>query len=349
MRAARLLIPSALALLAAGCGDPRRDAAREYLPIHPPEGFEVAALPEKIPVVKKSDLAAESVVIVRYRLQAPTIAISDALATPAGQAASGRVAEVRGWALASLPAGNPTRDRILSASAAARTPIPTKRIVTAAGTEIEAVVTLQLEKRNDTWHVTGQTLDTFVPGEPDDAAIPDYDSPSVRSRLAALEALADELTAMRKAYLAAQERIAAQSLADLRQRVQTGHTFTGRAGGDIPVRLVVSRGLRDGSGEAVVVLTIQRGALASTARFTGVVEREPSGLHVLRARQVITLSGNEPSLLLGQRPLLTLGAAAQGVDLQIKTADHAATSLLLTTAPTADLIPELESQDFQDQ
>lgn len=307
---------------------------REHLRAHPPEGFEIAAIPEKIPITRNG----ESVLEVTYRLRRGTIEIGDALSLPRGQAVSKRIADVRGWALSSLPAGNPAREEILAGSAAARERIPFKRVVTPAGTGVSAVVTLGLVKENGAWKVSSESSGVSAPGRPDDPAIPLENSGAVGEKLGQLEALAGRLEAARKAWLAEQERLAALSLAELRERLQTGRTFEGQAGGGIPVRLVVSRGVA-GDGSAVAVLTVQRGS-QSAARFAGAISRQPAGGYAWRADRVATLSGNEPSLASGLRPVLTLTPAPAGLVAQIKTASHPAATIPLREADKVDLIPD---------
>lgn len=328
---------AALCLLLAGCSDPRRDIVRSYLQAHPPDGFDVAQIPEKITITKAADGGSESVVTVKYRLKHSTVEVFDALAQPRGLAIANRIAAMRGWALASLPAGDPTRDQIVAASA--RSTLPVKRVVTPAGTGFEALVVLTLRKESNTWQVVSESLDVHAPGTPDnDASIPLADSAEVATKLDDLETLAKHLEDSRKEYLAERERTAARSLADLRSQVKTGSVFTGRLSDRTLLRLVISRGMENDE-PVVAVLTVLRDP-QSSARYTGALVQEPSGDYAWRASLVTTLSGNEPINDSNLHPILSLAPNSQGLSVQIQNDLQPPVSIQFRPAGKVDLIPE---------
>jgi hypothetical protein len=332
-----------LCLFLVACGDPRREAVREYLETHPPEGFTLDKIPDDFGVTKAGDGTSEAVLNVTYRLTHATVETRDALSLPPASKIAERLNAVRGWALSSLPASDPTREKIVTATAAARAPFPVKRIVTPAGTPLEALAHLTLTKKGDLWKVEPKSLAVDASGNLDkDPSIPLEGSAGVTARLRDLEATAGGLEELRKQYLAKREQAAARSLADMRARLQTGNTYEGRLPGSASIRLVISRGI-DSENTAVAVLTVQREE-QSTARYVGAVVQQPSGEYVWRAAQVTTLSGSDPLADVRSRPILTLATTPSGLILEINPSARPPVSIQLNAAEKVDLIPETPAQ-----
>jgi len=352
----RSAVPTAcaLALALGGCKDPRRDIARSYLQTHPPEGFAVVAVPETVPVATKPDGSGEAVVSVRYRLVDPTVEVHSGFTLPRGQKAAERLTAIRGWALSTLPDGQPLRETILATVARARADLPVKRIVTPGGTELDAVATVTLRKTGANWDAVGFHTDASVPGAPDsDARIPLEDSPEVAARFDRLEAIARQLEQSRDEYLAARQRAAAASLEQLRGQLRAGQTFEGHLPDGSPLRIIISNGVEDDE-PAVAVLTV-RGAEESSARFTGSLVQQPGGNYVWRSARVLTLSS--PSLIAtpaatdaSAHPILTLFSTSRGLSGQLEIgAAQRPVSLGLRPAAPVDLIPDVPSLPAADR
>ncbi len=339
------ILVACLALALAGCKDPRRDLAQAHVLANPPAGFEIATPPKSIPIVDGNDGGGSAVISVRYRLVHSTIEMRDGFTLPRIREVAAQLAAFRGWALGALPAGHPTRESILEAVARARTAFPVKHIVTPAGTEVDALVTLQMHKSSaGTWKVTSYKVDVGVPGVVDSTpSIPFEDSPEVIARFEQLTATLQELEASRRDYLAERDRIAAQSLAKLRLQLRTGRTFNGQLPSGPPLRIVISRGLEN-DGSAAAVLTIRSGE-ESTARFSGSLVQQPSGATVWRAAQLTRLSppaGQSPPAATdaASHPVLTLSATDTGLTGQLEIQGEPPAPLSLHAGEPADLIPE---------
>lgn len=352
----RSAVPAAcaLALALGGCKDPRRDIARAYLQTHPPAGFAVVAVPETVPVATKPDGSGEAVVNVRYRLVDPTVEVHDGFTLPRGQKASERLAAVRGWALSTLPDGQPLRETILATVAQARAELPVKRVVTPGGTELDAIATITLRKTGGSWEVVEFHTDASVPGAPDsDARIPLEDSPDVAARFDRLETTARQLEQSRDEYLAARQRAAAASLEQLRGQLRAGQTFEGHLPDGSPVRIIISNGVDDEE-PAVAVLTV-RGAEESSARFTGNLVQQPAGSYVWRSARILTLSS--PSFVAtpaatdaSAHPILTLFPNSQGLTGQLEIgAAQRPVSLPLRPTGVVDLIPDIPALPTADR
>ncbi len=344
------LLAVALSLSLTSCHDARRETTRDYLQSHPPDGFEVALIPEKLAFTKQADGTSESVVSMRYRLTRPTVEIHDALSLPRGAEVAKRIAAVRGWALSSLPAGDAMRTAITSDSAGALAPFPTKRIVTQKGTEVEALVVVTLQKKNGKWQVHRQSPNVNVPGSPDrDARIPFEDAPAVAAKFGALETAALRLEESRRKYLADRQRAAEHSLAELRALLQTGKTFEGRLPDQTPVRVIISQGA-ELANPIIAVVTVHHPDLSS-ARYTGGIVQEPSGRAIWRAAQVTSLSGPGGERITDTRfhPILTLAAAMNGLAAELRTTSGPSISFRLGEAAVIDLIPDVSSQESSAQ
>jgi hypothetical protein len=345
-------LAAALGLGLTGCGDAQRqEAVRHYLQAHPPEGFEVAAIPDSFTIVRKADGTSETVVAMHYRLAQPTVEVRDALALPQGREISKRIATVRGWALASLPAGHPTREEIAAASAAARTEIPAKRIVTPKGTDFETLAVLLLRKEPSGWQVTPEALAIHAPGNPDsDPNIPFENSPEVAAKYDALASVARQLEQSRGKYLADRKLAAAQSLANIRSRLRTGNTFEGTLPDRTPARLVISRGA-DAGEPVAAILTIQGGEQSSSARYVGGMVQQPSGEYALRAAQITSLSGpgENPATDASLHPILTLISTGNGLSAQIKAGSNPPMALDFQQAEAVDLIPDPSIQSTENE
>jgi hypothetical protein len=329
LRAVACLLAAACLALA-GCRDERRDAARNYLQAHAPENFEVVAVPEEIPISHAAD-GDHAAVTVRYRSLQPTVMLRDAFTLPRGRALDERLSAIRGWALATLPAGDSTRDAILAG--VVHPPLKVKEIVTPAGTEVPGLAELTLHKQGKVWQVTELTNSAAVPGQTDPGpSIPLADSEAVATQFAALEATAERLEKLRADYLARREQAAARSLAALRSQFRTGRTFSCLSRDGTPWRLVVVRGL-DAGEPAVAVLTSE-GLEPFTARFTGKLAQEPSGEYRWRAAQAQRLAGVAPDFDL----VLTLAPSKNGLEARLGGAD--APALPLRPTGQADLIPD---------
>jgi hypothetical protein len=352
----RYAVPAACALVLAlaGCKDPRRDVARAYLQTHPPAGFAVVAVPETVPVSTKPDGSGEAVVSVRYRLAAPTVEVHGGFTLPRGQKAVERLTAIRGWALSTLPDGQPLRETILATVAQARADLPVKRIVTPAGTELDAIATVTLRRTGANWEVVEFHTDASVPGAPDsDARIPLEDSPEVSARFDQLEATARQLEQSREEYLAARQRAAAASREQLRDQLRAGQTFEGHLPDSSPLRIIISKGI-EGDEPPVAVLTV-RGAEESSARFTGTLVQQPAGNYVWRSARILTLS--VPSLMAtpaatdaSAHPILTLFPTSRGLagQLEMGAAQRPVSLDLRPTAPV-DLIPDVPSLPAADR
>lgn len=326
--AACLLAAASLAL--AGCRDARRDAARSYLLSHAPENFEIVTVPEDIPITHAAD-GDHATVTVRYRSTHPTVTLRDAFTLPRGKAIDERLSTMRGWALATLPAGDSTREAILVG--ATHPPLEVKEIVTPAGTEVSGVVELALHKEGKTWQVAKVTNSATVPGDADPGPnIPLADSETVATRLSALEAAAARLEKLRADYLTRREQAAAQSLAALRARLRTSRTFSFMLPDGVPARLVVVRGLD--AGEPAVAVLSSEGLEPFTARFTGKLAQEPSGEYRWRAAQAQRLAGVAPDFDL----VLTLAPSGEGLEARLGGGN--APALPLRPTGQADLIPD---------
>jgi len=323
-----LLAAASLALT--GCRDTRREAARSYLQAHPPENFEVISVPEDFTISSRAD-GSHTVVSVRYRSIHPTVAVHDAFMLPRGKAIDQRLSAVRGWALASIPAGDSTRQAILEG--ATHPPLPTKEIVTPAGTEAEGLVELSMQKQGDSWQITELTNSTSVPGVADPGdRVPPVDSETVSTQLAALEATAARLEKLRADYLARREQAAAKSLAALRAQLRTGHTFASSMPDGSPIRLVIVRGLD--AGEPAVTVVSREGLEPFTVRFTGKLAQEPSGEYRWRAANALLVAGTPPDRGLS----LTLAAADRDLLAQLEGLGQS--ELRLRSTGQADLIPD---------
>lgn len=336
------------ALFLAGCGDARRDAARDYLQTHAPAGFAVVAVPETLPVHEVSADSATLITPVRYRSTAATVEVRDGFALPAAQAVDKRLAELRGWALSSLPADAPRRARFLTAISQARAPFPVKRIVTPAGTEVDAVTTLSLRRAAGRWQVTEMKSDAAVPGAPDaDPRIPPEYSAEAAARVAELASVADQLDAERREYLAARKAAAERSAARLRSLVRTGRTFTATFPDGSGARFVVTRGFESAE-PPIVVLTVQ-GEEQATARFGGAPEQTAAGEMVWRAAQVTTLARPATAPLpaavdAARHPVLLIRADDSGLTASLAADGLPARTLDLHPAGTVELLPEASSQ-----
>jgi len=301
-------------------------------------------IPEKFAISGPNNADSSAMVTVRYRLIHPTVQSLDAFSLPRGAAIAKRLDAARGWALASLPAGNPARESIIAAAAEARKPIPAKRIVTAAGTEIESVAILKLQKQSDSWKVTIESLDVSPPGAPDrDADIPFEDSPEIAKKFDELEAAAGRIEESQRKYLADRQRAAERSLALLRSRLKTGNIFEGRLPDGAPVRLVISRGAETGD-PIFAVLAVQR-AEQSTARYAGGIVQQPSGESVWRAAQMSPLSGTDPLVTAEFHPILTLQSSESGLVAQAKSDFGSPAAFILHQSAAADLIPDIPPQE----
>jgi hypothetical protein len=326
--AACLLVAASLAL--AGCRDTRRDVAREYLQTHPPANFEVVSVPERIPITRAAD-GDEAVVTVRYRSKRATVAMRDAFTLPRGKAIDQRLSAVRGWALANLPAGDPTREAILAG--AKRSPLTVKEVVTPAGTETDGLAELAIHKQDGGWRVAELANSATVPGETDPGErVPFADSEAVSAQFAAMEAAAAHLEQLRADYLARRAQAAARSLATLRSQLRTGRTFAGALADGSPLRLVVVRGLE--AGEPAVAVLARDGLEPFTLRFTGTLAQEPSGEYRWRAAHAVQLAGIPPDRDLA----LTLAPTDRGLDARIEGLEQP--SFQLRPAGRADLIPD---------
>jgi hypothetical protein len=335
-----LLAALALVLALAGCKDARREIARDYLQTHPPEGFAVVAVPETIPVMAAPDGSGDVLVSVRYRLVNSTIEVHDGFTLPRGQKIAAELTAIRGWALSSLPDGQPVRDKILTAVAQARAPMPVKRVVTPAGTELDAVASLKLRPDGATWRVAEFHVDASVPGAPDsDPRIPAEDSPAVSTRFDQLASTVKSLDDTRRDYLAARERTAAASLAKLRAELRTNQSFEGELPDRTAIRVVVSKGL-EGSDPAVAVLTRATTDGEFSDRFTGSLVQQPTGEMLWRAANVVPLS-SPPATGPGARPTLTLFSTQNGLEGRLEIGRRSPIPLTLRPAGPVDLIPDV--------
>ena len=344
------LLALVLSLSLTGCQDARRDTVREWLQAHPPEGFEVASIPERIIITRAAGGASESVVPVRYRLARPTVEIRDLFTLPRGTELAKRIAAVRGWAISSLPAGDSTREAIASASATARAAFPTKRQVTPKGTEVEDLVVVTLGEESGHWQVTSSSFAVSVPGAMDqNSRVPFEDSPEVAAKFDELEIVVQQLEASRQKYLADRQRAAEHSLAKLRGLLKPGHTFEGQLPDHTPVRLVVSLGADSSADSSSVVLSIER-TEHSSARYSGAIAQQPSGEAVWRAAHVTTLSdaGGPPLTDASSRPILTLAATENGLAAEVKSNEEAPIAFKLTPTGVVDLIPDASIQNTGD-
>jgi hypothetical protein len=329
LRTAAFLFAAA-SLMLVGCRDERRDAARSYLQSHAPENFEVVAVPEDIPISHAAD-GDHATATVRYRSAHPTVMVRDAFTLPRGKAIDERLSAIRGWALATLPAGDSTRDAILAG--VVHPPMKVKEIVTPAGTEVSGLAELALRKQGKAWQVTELTNSATLPGGADPGpSVPLVDSEAVAAQFDALEATAAGLEKLRADYLARREQAAAQSLAVLRSQFRTGRTFSSTSRDGTPLRLVVVRGL-DAGEPAVAVLTSE-GLEPFTARFTGKLAQEPSGEYRWRAAQAQRLAGIAPDFDL----VLTLASTRDGLGARLGGTN--APVLPLRPTGQADLIPD---------
>lgn len=349
----RFLALAIVVLAAGGCTDGRRDVARDHLKSHAPEGFAVVAIPETLPIRDVSADVGELIASVRYRSLRPTVEVRDGFKLPGARESDKRFAELRGWALGSLPADAPLRAKFLAAIADAHGPFPVKRIVSPAGTEIDALITLTLRKTGRSWRVAEMTSDAAVPGAADvDPRIPLENAPEVAARIAELRSVADRLDATRREYLAARKALAEQTLAQLRSLLRTGRTFMATLPDGVPLRLVVTRGL-ESADPAAVVLTVQ-GPEEATARFTGTLEAAASGETVWRAAQITTLAAPAASPLpaivdASRRPILNLRTAESRLGGELTVSGRPSIPLVFQPAGTVELLPEISPQSAEGQ
>lgn len=346
MRPARALPPLlAVAVLLAACTDARREVARAHLQANPPPEFTIVALPSEIPLTEGGPDAAEALVSVRLRLARPTVETFNAVTLPRGEAVDQRLAELRGWALGAFPAEDPAREQFLARVAEGRAGFPVKRVVTPAGTEIDGLAALTLRRSDAVWRVDSLTWDARAPGMPDvDPAVPFADSPGAAERFAAVEAIANDLAAERQRITEERRIRGEQSRRALTERLRTGRTFEGRLADGTDLRLVVTRGLRDGPDAAVVVLTV-RGPGQSSARFAGALAATPTGELRWRSTEMAPLSA--PSDTPGPRvtsaaarPTLTLVSSGGGLAAEIVIAPEPPQRVELEPAGSVELIPE---------
>jgi hypothetical protein len=336
--------PLALCLLLVACKDTRRDLAQSHVRAHPPEGFEIVAAPADIPIKDSAAGEAGALTNVRYRLLRSTIEKEDGFALPRGRELAGKLTALRGWALGALPAEDPLRKSMLETVAQARAPFPVKRIVTPAGTELDALVDLKLRKAGNDWKVVEFAADASVPGAPDtDATIPFEDAPEVAARLDQIAGAVRELETTRQTYLAERARRGEESLARLRERLQAGRTFEGILPDGSQVRFVISRGL-DGEDGAIVVVTVRTPGGESTARFSGGPVQQPSGETAWRAAQVTTLSVSQDGAAsvtnAAARPVLTLVSRGDLLDARWEMGDRPPVTTTLHGTEPVDLIPD---------
>jgi hypothetical protein len=348
MFALRYLAPAALVLALAGCHDARQDITKDYLRANPPKGFEVAAIPEKLVFEYGNDGASMSSVPMTYRLLEPTVETRDIFVLPRSVDLSKRISEVRGWALSSLPADDPTRVQITSAAAEARKPFATKHVVSAKGTEVEVTVPVTLRKKFGKWTVVDTQPAATAPGSADDhPEIPFEDAPEVTREFAARETATRQLEQIRQKYLAERQLAAARSLAQIRNLLKPGNVFEGQLPNGNSVRLVISQGAEAASSLSIVITT-QRPVISS-ARYTGTIEQLPSGAAMWRASRISSLSEISGEFLTDAQfhPILTLAADKKGL-LASATADSGKKiSFRLEPVGTADLIPDISPQDVK--
>ncbi len=336
----------AMGLLLPGCYDSRREVVHDYLRSHPPAGFEVLAVPDDFTMADTGANASETVVTMRYRLTQPTVERRDLFSLPRGAGLTKRIAAVRGWALSSLPAREPTRETIIATAATIPGAFPTKHVATPRGTEISAPVILSLAREASGWKVIHQSAAVTAPGLPDDdPSVPWEDSPEVSAKLDEIETVARKLEQTRARYLADRRVAAARSRAALRSVLQTGHTFAGRLSDGSTVRLVVSQGADAGEAISTVVTLEQSGR--SSARYTGRIFEEPSGEAVWRAAQARTLSSSGVNALTAanEHPILTLSAAGNGLQAGVRFDSGKAITFRLEPSESADLIPDVSAQE----
>lgn len=334
------ILAVALGLSLTSCHDARRDVVRDFLQRNPPDGFEVVEIPGKFAITGGANGTSETVFEMRYRLTRPTVETHDLFSLPRGADLAKRISGIRGWALSSLPAGDPIRETIASTSASARAPFPVKRVVTPKGAEIEALVSVTLSRKPGGWQVESAPPTVNAPGSPDsDPRIPFEDSTEVAAKFNELETTAHGMEELRQKSIVDRQRAAERSLATFRAILKTGNTFEGRLSDQTPVRMVISQGA-DMGGSVIAVVTVQR-ADRSSARYTGGITQQPSGESIWRAAQVASLSGSGGDAVTDAsfHPILTMKATGDGLTAEVKADAGRTFSFKLSPAGKVDLIP----------
>ncbi len=341
MPRARFLLLLLTAAALAACSDARRNVAREHLRTHPPAGFAIVSLPDTIPFTAVTDTSAEALVRLRLRRVEPTFETFDGSMLPAGQALEPALAELRGWALGSLPPDHPLRSHLLEEIAAARAPFPVKRIVTPAGAGFEGLASLQLTRSGGPWTVRAATFDVTAPGNPDPGpAVPLTTDARVTARFAATQDVLRRLSAERTRYLEARRERARQDRSRLLEQLRPARTFTGRLPDGRALRLVVTRA-PDATGRGVVVLTVADNG-ETHLRLPGTFVEEPDGHVRWRSTDSVLLSAPAltPAFPGSAPPRLSLAAEGPGMRLDLLGDTIPPQSVPLEPTGTVDLIPD---------
>lgn len=343
MRRASLTLLLILALSLAACSDTRREAVHSHLRAHPPEGFTLISGAESISLPAGTASSTEVIATVRLRRTTPTFETFDASTLPRVQSLEPALAELRAWALGTLPPDHPLRSDMLARIAAARSPQPVKRVVTPAGAEFDVLATLHLESTNGNWAVKSARYDLSVPGGSDPgASVPLESNPSVSARFDAAEALVRQLQAERTRYTETMRERARQDRSTLLNTLRPAHTFTGRMSDGRTVRAIVSRP-PDPTGSGVIILTFLGGDETSV-RYPGGFADLADGHVIWRSTEGSLLSATPGvASILGEFPSgITLSPDPSGLRLRFSGDNRPAADLTLQPTGALDLIPDLD-------
>lgn len=284
-------------------------------------------------------------VLVSYKTILATVRELDAMTLPEGVDLRRRVSNLRGWALTTVPEGDPTRDAILESARQALREFRIKRVIVPAGTSVDGVLELELGIDGAGWSIRQLRNTAYVSGEPDQQPeLPFENSPEMQARFAELELLADEMKRMRDEFLQRREKTAAESRAALTKSLVTGRTFEGIArrpdGSNVSVRIVITRGLE--MGEVVIGTVATDTESQRSAQFTGKLRQQPDGEFFWEGARSLALSGEDgfPNLQAG-RPTLRMAWDGNGLRGAISNGSDVAFQVTVNQGEIVDVIPEV--------
>ncbi len=312
-----------------GCSDRRGDLVREFVAGNPPENASLVEVTGEFPLEAIGDGRFRTSVPVRYRTRREMVTIFDGFGVESAGALAARLDAVRDWAAGRLPEGAALRTSIERTWQQARYGFLLKRVEHSAGSELPALVTLELrptveggwviEESGNTLELTGETV---VRPE-----IPVVGTEAAGRALAEVGVVVAGLEALRADWEAAFARRAAEAEAALRERLATGLAYPGTLGGEA-VRMVISRGV-DRDAEVMAVVTTS-GTPRAAARFVGGVSPTEDGGAVWRGRRVEVISGGAGEL-----------DGVERMELRVEGEGLAGSGVRFSRGEVVDLIPEI--------
>lgn len=325
----------------AGCGDRRADSVRAFIAANPPPHTEFLGVTDDFQLEAVGDGRFQTIVPVEYRITTDFVTVFDGFGTPEAEPIVARLDAIRTWAEETLPQGDALRTSIERSWQQTRYGFLLKRVEVTADTQVNALVSLELQPTTDGGWLINETSNSLqiagVAGAP--PGIPTFGSAEATQALADAAVTAGGLETLRADWLEEFERRALAAQAELSTRLLTGLIYPGTASGQ-PVEFVVSRG-SDRSDDIVAVLRTTS-AQQSSARFIGRIERLPDGSAAWAGTRSDLIS---PGAVRFFRPeddaadLLLRAADAEGL---LGGSADGAVRVELSAGRSIDLIPETD-------